>query len=405
MQEQLLQFIWQYNLYRPDVLKTSDGERIQVIQPGRFNTDAGPDFQEARIRIGELLLVGNVEIHVRTSDWERHGHQHDKAYSNLILHVVYEHDISALPGGIAVLQLKEHIPAFVLEQYTHLIQTTALLSCAHQLYQVKDLVRESWLSRLLVERLEQRFTDWQDELAQAGNDWRTLLYWRMASNFGFKINSTAFLLMVQSLPLQHLNKQHSLLQIEALLFGQAGMLDVMFEDEYPRSLQLEYRYLKQKYQLQAIPVHLWKFMRLRPANFPTIRIAQFAALVHQSLHLFTRIGTAKNRDELVSLLDVTASSYWDRHYRFEDGNHKSSPKKLGTASIENIIINTIAPVQFLYYHVQGMQPESEQALQLLEALPAEENKVLRLWNKHGWTAVSAAQSQALDPVIQSLLQS
>lgn len=395
MQEKLLQFIWQYSLYRPDALMTSEGEAIRVIQPGFFNTDAGPDFYESRVKIGNLLLVGNVELHVRSSDWDRHGHQDDKAYNNLILHVVYEHDVAGLPGGTAVLQLKDHIPAFVLDQYTHLIQTTAPLPCAHQLHQVKDLVRESWLSRLLVERLEQRFADWQGELSSADNDWRTLLYWRMAANFGFKVNSAVFLMMAKSLPLQHLNKQHDLLQIEALLFGQAGMLEGAFEEEYPKTLQREYRYLQQKYRLQPIPVHLWKFLRLRPANFPTIRIAQFAALVHQSLHLFTKIGDAKSMDELVSLLDVTASPYWDFHYRFEDGDHRRSPKKLGASSIENIIINTIAPVQFLYYHVQGMQLESEQALQLLEALPAEENKVLRLWDKHGWTATSAADSQAL----------
>jgi hypothetical protein len=395
MQEKLLQFIWQYNLYRPDILKTTEGEPVQVIHPGRFNTDAGPDFHSARIRIGKILLAGNVELHVRTSDWQRHGHQHDHAYSNIILHVVYEHDTQTLPGGFAVLPLKEQIPPFVLDQYTNLIQTTAPLPCAQQLHRVKNIVRESWLSRLLIERLEHRFADWTDELAQAGQDWRTLLYWRMAANFGFKVNSTAFLLMAQSLPLQHLNKQHNLLQIEALLFGQAGMLEAIFEDEYPQSLQQEYKYLRQKYQLQPIAAHLWKFMRLRPANFPTIRIAQFAALVHQSLHLFTRIGDAKNIEELIRLLDITASSYWDVHYRFEDDGHKATPKKLGTASIYSIIMNTIAPVQFLYYHEQGMVAESEQALQLLEALPAEDNNVLRLWKEHHWPAQTAGQSQAL----------
>lgn len=395
MQEKLLQFVWQYHLYRPDNLYTTDGEKVQVIHPGSLNTNAGPDFHSARIRIGKILLAGNVELHVRTSDWSRHGHDGDHAYSNLILHVVHEHDEPVLPAGIAVLALKDHIPPFVIDKYTNLIQTTAPLPCATRLAGVKSIIKESWLSRLLVERLERRLTDWQDELSQANNDWRTFLYRRMASNFGFKVNSTAFLVLAQSLPLQHLGKQHQLLQIEALLFGQAGMLGGNFADEYPQLLQQEYRYLQRKYQLKPMPGHLWKFLRLRPANFPTVRIAQFAALVHQSLHLFTKIGDGKSLEELTRLLSVTASAYWNTHYRFDDGSHKDSPKRLGDDSVFNIIVNTIAPVQFLYNHQQGRIKESDEALQLLDKVPAENNNILRLWNEHHWKAENAAQSQAL----------
>lgn len=395
MQEKLLQFIWQYHLYRPDKLYTTTGEHVQVIHPGTLNTNAGPDFDTARIRIDKTILAGNIELHVRTSDWDRHGHQRDEAYHNLILHVVYEHDTQALPGNVSVLALKEHIPAFVIAQYTHLIQTTATIPCAHQLPKVKSIVRESWLTRLLVERWQQKLDNWQEEFMQCNNDWSVFLYRRMAANFGFKINATPFHLLAQSLPLSFLGKQHQLLQIEALIFGQAGMLGGTFADDYPQALQQEYRYLKEKYRLVPLPAHLWKFMRLRPANFPTIRLAQFAALVHQSLHLFTRIGEAGTPEQLIKLLDVRASAYWDNHYRFDDGYHKSSPKRLGADSVFNVIINTIAPVQFLYAHSQGQMKKSEAALQLLEQIPPEENRITRLWASHHWLAESAAQSQPL----------
>ena len=395
MQEKLLQFIWQYNLYRPESLRTTEGQPVHIIHPGTLNTNAGPDFSKARIRIGATQLIGNIELHVRTSDWHRHGHQADEAYRRLILHVVYEHDTDILPNNIAVLVLKDHVPAFVLAQYSNLIQTTAPLPCAHHLNKVKSITKESWLNRLLVERWQEKLESWQQELQQCNNDWRTLLYWRMAANFGFKINSTPFLLLAQSLPLNFLSKQHQLLQIEALLFGQAGMLEGDLKDDYPQSLQKEYRYLQQKYNLMPISSHLWKFMRLRPANFPTIRIAQFASLVHRSLHLFMSIGAERDLVKLTGLLTVTASGYWDKHYRFDDGHHSSKLKKMGEDSVFNVITNTIAPIQFLYAHSQGNLKEGEAALQLLEAMPAEDNNVLRLWADNGWKAKSASDAQSL----------
>ena len=395
MHEKLLQFIWQYNLYRPENLATTEGQPVQVIHPGTLNTNAGPDFSTAKIRIGNTLLAGHVELHLRTSDWDRHHHSDDAAYRKLVLHVVFAHDQPALPGGIPVLELRRHIPAYVLEQYTSLLQTTQPLPCAHQLARVSSITKESWLSRLLAERWEQKLEAWQGELLAACGDWHTLLYRRMAANFGFKVNAAPFLMLSQSLPLQMLSKQHQLAQIEAMLFGQAGMLEGTFADEYPQALQAEYRYLKQKYSLQSIAPHLWKFMRMRPANFPTIRLAQFAALVHRSLHLFTHIGDNSSLPAVKELLTVTGSEYWDTHYRFDTPAHKKSPKHLGDDSIENLIINTVAPVRFLYAFTQGKSEQQEAALALLEEISPEDNNILRLWNEHGWKAASAAQSQPL----------
>ena len=395
MQEKLLQFIWKYNLYQPHGLLTTDGQAIQVIHPGILNTHSGPDFSIAKIRIGTTIMVGNVELHLRTSDWLRHNHQYNKAYEKLVLHVVYEHDMDELPGGITVLPLKAFIPDYVLTKYTQLLQTTHPLPCARQLPGVNTLIKESWLSRLLVERWEKKLTLWKEELQQADNDWRTLLYWRMAANFGFKVNATPFLLLAQSLPLQLLGKQHQLLQIEALIFGQAGLLENDFKDDYPRQLQQEYQYLRQKYTLAGITPHLWKFMRLRPANFPTIRLAQFAALVHQSLHLFTKIGERTSLAQLKELLTVKASAYWDDHYRFDELTANQRIKNLGDDSVHNIIINTIAPIRFLYAHAQHIQDAQEAALQLLEDVPAESNNVMGLLEAHGWKPSNAGQSQSL----------
>ncbi len=395
MQEKLLQFIWKYNLYRPTGLTTTDGEPVSILHGGTINTNAGPDFSEARIKIADTMLVGNIELHVRTSDWLRHRHQHNPAFSNVILHVVYEHDMKEWPGNIPVLALEPYIPEFVLHQYNGLLRTSDQLPCAGQLHHVKDITKESWLNRLLVERWEQKLESWQEELSQTGNDWSTLLYRRMAANFGFKINTTPFLLLAQSLPIQVLGRQQSLLQIETLIFGQAGMLQKDFKDEYPKALQKEYQFLQHKFGLTPVPEHLWKFMRLRPANFPTVRLAQFAAFVHQSQHLFTTLGTVSDKKETEALLSVTASEYWDNHYRFDEPQKMGFAKKLGMDSIHNIMINTVAPIRFLYAYTQGTAESQEQALSLLESLPPETNHILGLWKDQQWPARNAAQSQAL----------
>jgi len=218
----------------------------------------------------------------------------------------------------------------------------------------------------------------------------------MAASFGFKTNATPFLMLAQSIPLNVLAKHRKdLLQIEALLFGQAGFLDGDIKEAYPLQLQKEYDYLQKKYKLTPIPVHLWKFLRMRPANFPTVRIAQFAALIHRSVHLFSKLIETASIKEITPLLDVTASEYWKTHFRFDEVQKTPSDKHLGTSSIHNIIINTITPVKFLYAQSQGTATQQEAALQLLESIPAEKNKILTLWNDTGWLSESAAQSQAL----------
>jgi hypothetical protein len=396
MNEALFQFIWQYSLFRPADLKTADGEPLTIIHGGKLNRNAGPDFLEAKVKVGDTILVGNVELHLKSSDWLRHGHHNDASYKNLVLHVVYENDVPAVAGNTPVLVMKDLVAPAVIANYAGLVQATHKLPCTGQHGAVKDITKESWLSRLLAERWEQKLSDWNIMLENSAEDWRNLLYWRMAANFGFKTNATPFLMLAQSLPLNIPTKhKDSLLQIEALLFGQAGMLGQSFTDEYPQALQKEYTYLAKKYKLKPIQGHLWKFLRMRPANFPTVRIAQFAALIYKSLHLFSQIIETHSVKEIEPLLNVTASSYWDTHFQFDAAQKQATPKALGRSSVQNIIINTIAPIQFLYAARQDTHKLQERALQLLEEVPAEKNNIISMWNDNGWQPANAAQSQAL----------
>lgn len=395
MTEALFQFIWQHALFNGTNLTTTENERVTIVTQGKLNTDSGPDFLEARIKIGDTTLVGNIELHIKASDWLLHRHQHDAAYRNIILHVVLENDIPKVVNA-PVLVLKEQINPNIERHYLTLMQNSAALPCAGQFESVKEITKENWLARLLAERWEQKLQDWNVLLENSFEDWKNLLYWRMAANFGFKTNAVPFLLLAKSLPLNILSRHRdNLLQVEALLFGQAGMLNDNFDETYAERLQQEYIYLRKKYQLTPIDTHLWKFLRMRPANFPTVRIAQFAALIYTSEHLFSKILETHHFYEIEPLLQVVASEYWDSHFKFGEAHSQPAPKSLGKDSIENIIINTIAPIQFLFATRQGTSVLREQSIDLLESVPAEKNKITTMWAGFGWKPVNASQSQAL----------
>ena len=395
MQEDLLQFIWQHNLYRPGALRTTDGAPVQVIHPGTINRDAGPDFSLARIRMGTALIIGHAELHIRTSDWWRHHHDTDPAYDKVVLHIVYEHDTKELPGNIPVLPLKEHIPDGVPERYRGLVQTLAPLPCAAHLGQVPPIVRSHWQGRMLVERWEKKMTEWERTLAEADGDWNALLYRQLAANFGFKVNATPFSQLAASLPPRIPARQQSLFTVEALVFGQAGLLKGDYADDYPVRLKEEYGFLRKKYGLDPIDPSLWKFLRLRPANFPTIRLAQFAALLHRSPQLFQAIAAPADVSTITAALSVTAGTYWDTHYHWDEPPLRASVKSLGTDAICNIIINTVAPFRFLYARAHGKGADAEAAMGLLDGLPPEDNRIIRMWQGHGWAPDSAGGSQGL----------
>ncbi len=396
MTEALFQFIWQHSLAVSGNLRTMAGESISIISPGRLNRNAGPDFSEGKIKIGDTILVGNIELHIKSSDWIKHGHDSDPAFKNLILHVVYENDVELPLKHIPVMELKPHISNALLHRYEQLMHAPNKIPCSGMLHRVPEIKMESWFERLLAERWEEKLREWNVQLDQNAEDWRNLLYYRLAYNFGFKTNSAPFLELAKSIPLTVLGKcRTNLQQVEALLFGQAGFLATNVHDEYSLELRREYDYLRSKFKLTPIDRHLWKFLRMRPANFPTVRIAQFAKLIHQSEHLFSTLTEANGIHEMTPLLDVTASVYWNTHYRLGEIHEKPYPKTLGKDSIHNIIINTVAPITFLFGLKTGNDAMREKAISIMEQIPGEKNSILELWAAENIHANNAGRSQSL----------
>lgn len=396
MNEGLLQYIWKNSLFNPATLVSTEREPVMVIFPGAHNHNAGPDFLEAKIKIGTTFWAGNIELHMRTSDWHKHRHDINPDYQNIILHVVYEDDEPLAGASFPTLELKDHIEQAVIERYQKLMSLDKTVPCATQLNSIPELVWNTWLDRMLAERWEQRLDEWHLLWLQANNDWRTLLYYRLAANFGFHVNRDAFLELALSIPLNVLVKhRNNLVQTEALLFGQSGLLSSGTQDGYMQELEKEYHFLRRKYQLTPMVAHRWKFLRLRPYNFPTIRIAQFAMLVHRSVELFAQLMEIKKAKDLLPLLDIHASTYWDHHYRFGEYTEDKQMKHLGKDAIFNIMINTVAPMQYLYARLQGKSSLHENSLNLLQSIKAEHNKITRAWEDVGVKAKDAAQSQAL----------
>lgn len=398
MRESFLHYLWRTRRFDATDLCTTDGQKIEIQQVGELNTHAGPDFFDARIRIGQTVWAGNIEMHLKASEWMAHRHDTDRAYDNVILHVVLENDLPIVrPHGeqIPCLELKNRIPPTLLDHYERLEAESLWIPCQHFFPTVPDIVKFNWLDRVLVERLEQKTAIISDALSHTGNHWEEAFYHLLARSFGLKINVDPFETLARSTPLLILAKhKSSLLQIEALLFGQAGMLNRPFKDEWPRLLVREYRHLAHKYGLTPMEASQWKFLRLRPANFPTVRLAQFAALVHHSSQLFSKILEARNLREIEHLLEVQTSPYWLHHFQF-DKPSIAREKNLGKAFIHTIVINTIVPCLFHYGMSRQLEGPKKKALALLEEIPAENNALLDAWALLGLQTHNAFQSQAL----------
>lgn len=392
MTERLLQYIWQFQYFNRTHLKTTEGEDVQVIFPGTINRNQGPDFLGAKIKIGSTVLAGTVELHTRTSEWERHGHSGDQNFRNVILHVVYQHDVST--SVLPVLELQPHISTIMLSKYNNLMEANAFVSCGNMLHAVKDITWLSWKERLLAERLTKKADKVFSLLQQNGNHWAEVFWIMLARSFGTKVNADAFESIAKSVSVIALAKQKaSIHQIEALLLGQAGLLADAVEDQYYQLLQREYSFLKKKYSLSpiAFPVH---FLRMRPGNFPTIRLTQLAMLVHSSRHLFSTIRETDSVSNLKSLLGVTANDYWHYHYQF--GQTSDFKKKtLGNAAIEIIIINCIVPMLFAYGSYHRDEKQKLKALQWLEQLTSEANTVVAGFKGLAVASKTAYDSQAL----------
>lgn len=396
--ERLLQFIWQFQYFHKQGLTTTDGEPLVIVHNGTYNTDQGPDFQNARVRIGRTSWAGNIELHVRSAEWNLHAHSGDVHYANVVLHVVWEQDaiITDTNGNpIPTLELHSRVSNLMLERYQALMESQDFVPCAGQLPVLPALAWLSWKERLAAERLERKAAGIKALLQQAGNHWEEVFWWTLARNFGIKVNSECFELVARSLPLILLARhKHQLQQVEALLLGQAGMLEQEFTDDYPLLLQREYRFLRKKYKLQPVK-KTPSFLRMRPASFPAVRLAQLAMLIHQRLHLFSHIRDTPKLQDILQLFDVTANDYWHYHYSPGDEPGIYMPKKLGVAMTGNIVINTIAPVLFaygLFVHDEELQ---QKAVQWLGQVAPEQNHITGEWKKWNVTNYNAMDSQAL----------
>lgn len=398
MTEEFLYYIWRLKLFDKLDLTTTLGETIEIIQSGTYNDDAGPDFFNARLKIGNTVWAGNVEVHVNASDWERHAHHNDTAYNNIILHVVYNADkiIKRKSGEvIPTLELKNKIDKKYFENYEYFKSSKDWIPCEKQITKASLLIINSTLDKMLLERLERKSVSIVDSLKLNNNNWEETFYQHLARNFGFKVNAEPFELLAKSTPSIILAKhKNSLLQIEALLFGQSGLLNEHFEDEYLRGIQNEYVYLKQKLKLNSVDAHLWKFLRLRPVNFPTIRIAQFANLIYNSSHLFSKIIETNNIRTLKSLMNIDVSEYWQTHYTFGKKS-KLKTKHLGEESINTILINTVVPFLFVYGKQKNEEKYVDRALHFLEQLPGEHNSIITKWEALKMNVNTAYTTQAL----------
>lgn len=398
MTERLLQFIWQFQYFNRSELATTAGEPVRIYFAGHYNSNQGPDFTDAKIKIGATTWAGTVELHVQSSDWKKHQHSSDENYNNVVLHVVWEHDMAPdeASESIPVLELKGRVSKILLQRYEELMNASSFIPCEKMISTVREITWRSWKDRLLAERLIRKAGIIEQYLKENNYHWEETFWWLLARNFGVKVNAAVFEEMARSIPVNVLAKHKSQLQqIEALLFGQVGLLNVKSDDDYYKLLQREYKFLSGMYKLKPLhqPVH---FLRMRPGNFPTIRLAQLAALIQNSAHLFSKIKEAAQVKDVKALFDVTANDYWHYHYRFgEESAFKI--KKPGTDMVDNIIINTVAPVLFAYGNYHKEEKYKDKALKWLEQTAAENNSITK-----GFTNIRIESKNAFDS--QSLIE-
>lgn len=398
MKEEFISYLWGNCLLFPEGLTTTLGAPVTIVHPGYQNYDSGPDFTAARIRIGSTLWVGNVEIHLKASDWNRHRHHLDEAYRNIILHVVChcDEDIRTCDGHMPpTLEIYDRFDQEMYYNYQQLKSAASWIPCQQSIAGTDDLLLNNWLSRLSVERLERKTEEIKQYLLLSKGNWEETLYFLLARNFGFRVNAIPFGMLARRTPYLLIRKGMGRPDMmEAILFGQAGMLHGKFEEPYPAMLQKEYEYHRKTRNLKPLEPSIWKFSKIRPVNFPTIRIAQFSALLCNNCHLFSQATEADDLESLERIFSSMASTYWNTHYHF-GYTSKFHPKRTGREAVWNILINTVVPLLFLFGR-ETMKPQvSELALDILHSIGAENNHIVRKWKQLGVPVKDAAGSQAL----------
>jgi len=399
--EAFLHYIWQFQYFDKSSLLTTSGEPLSVFSAGCRNPHSGPDFSQARVKLGDIEWVGSVEIHIFSSGWIHHHHNTDPAYDNVVLHVVWKDDlvVTRTDGStIPTLELGVRVNDSLVLQYGRLMRNPDVVPCSGLLPSVREIVKFAMIDRVMAERLEAKSTAVLRRLTRNNNDWEETAYQTIMKNFGFMVNGEPFLQLAQALPfrilMRHADKDF---QIEALLFGQAGFLqEDVPGDAYYLTLRREYKLLARKYQLHERRINRaqWRFLRLRPANFPTLRLAQSAALLHQRRNFFSHLTDCRSAQELREFFNVVQSSYWLKHYHFFK-TQANEVSHLGDASVDNMIINSAVPILVAYGKSRGDDLHIERAITILQALHPESNMITRHWKELGLTVKSAFDSQAL----------
>lgn len=400
MSEAFLHYLWQFQYFDKHDLKTSTGESIQIFNPGFRNSNAGPDFRNARIRIADVEWVGSAEIHIQASGWMDHKHDRDPAYENVVLHVVWKNDMAIRRNDgslLPTLELKDRVDLTLLSGYQRIVNNPETIPCAQLLPNVNDITKLAMMERVVMSRLEGKSNKIFEILQKNQNDWVETCYQLLAISFGFKINTDPFQQLAQLLPYKILRKHaDKLLQVEALLFGQAGFLEDESSDEYYCLLKREHTVLRQKFNLsdRRLNKAQWKFLRLRPANFPTLRLAEFASLIFNRPSIFSDILNTEDYAGLVSLFSVQQSNYWTTHYSFFKLS-KEPVNFIGESSIATIIINTVVPLLVAYGKSKDDQRYVDRAVTILQQTPGEFNSIVAGWRALGVKSKTAFDSQAL----------
>ncbi|MGB0522626.1 MAG: DUF2851 family protein [Flammeovirgaceae bacterium] len=399
MKEEFLHYVWKFQYFDKTALQTTCKQPVSIQHPGYQNFDAGPDFEQGKVKIEQLNWVGQIEIHYHSSDWFKHQHQLDLAYDNVILHVVWNDDQAVYRSDgsrIPTIELKHRVDPQLIEKFKQLIVSPHQIACAENFSDVSQLIQLSMLDKVLMERLDRKANEVLELLKVNQMDWEETTYQVLAKNFGFKINAFPFLLLSRGLPFKLLKKHgNQLFQLEALLFGQSGLINkYITSDHYHQKLSKEYRFLAHKYQLLSKQLTLaqWKFLRMRPANFPTIRVAQFAALHHQHQSFFSKLLHANSIEEFEQLFQVQQSAYWTSHYLFGKKSKKGIAS-LGQRSIQNILINSVVPLLVAYGKHRSEQHFIDRGIALLSSIKAESNAITKHWEKLSLPLKSAFDSQ------------
>lgn len=397
MKEDFIHYIWKYKKFSFSNIKTSDGEELTILNSGDYLQKEGPDFFNAQIIIADQKWAGNIEIHVKSSDWYLHRHEKDANYNNVILHVVWIHDAPVFRkdnSEIPVFEIKNYVSQDVQHTYKELSTKKSWIYCENQIKNIDSFVLANWQERLFLERLEEKAKPIQELLTETHQDWEAVLFYLLAKNFGLNTNGDAFYKIAKSLTFSLIQKESlEVIYLEALLFGQANLIPADVEDNYPKELKDWYDYLAIKYKLNKPTLENIQFFQHRPDNFPTIRLAQLAMLYHLQRNLFSKIISTKNLTEIQSLFDLSVNGYWKTHYNFD----KPSPKKgksLSREFINLLIINTIIPIKFAYAQNQGKE-SVEILIDLLATIPAEKNNIIEKFSIFGIKSKNAFQTQAL----------